>query len=515
MKGYSTMLAALLIAAPVVAQDTPPAAPATLTLDEAITLARQNNPVYRQTQNDESVADWQAREAYANFLPSVTASNTFGYTASGVQRIGNLSAAEFGLGRTPVYYSSSYGLNVNMQLSGSTFFNVAQGRANSAAVSAQTEAAAYTLQMTVTQAYLAALRARDGVDIANSALESADEARKIAEARAAVGAATRLDISSAEVDYGRAEVLLVQAENLWDTERLRLLQTIGVEIPRELELTTSFEVFEPTWEVADLTEAALRSHPAVIAARKSESAANAASRAAWSTYLPSLSLFGQWSGYVQKAADTDFLVNSAKLNSQNQIAGCERSNLISAGLSTPLPGYPINCQSEYQFTAADEQQIRENNARYPFDYTPSPAYFQVRVDVPIFDGFTRERNLQTARVQAEDAKYQTRAEELARRTEVATALLNLRAAYRTVQIEVRNAQAATEQLEIARERYRLGAGCGAGISSGQQTGLCTTFLELTQAQEQKVRADLAHLAAIYTFHENLASLEAAVGRTLR
>jgi hypothetical protein len=235
-----------------------------------------------------------------------------------------------------------------------------------------------------------------------------------------------------------------------------------------------------------------------------------------STYLPSLSLFGQWSGYVQKAADTDFLIASSQNTAQNQVNNCQRNNFISAGLSTPFPDYPIDCNAEFAFTPADEASIRQANSRYPFDYTPSPAYFQLRVDVPIFDGFTRERQLQTARAAAEDAKYQTRAEELARRTDVSTALLNLRTAYRTVQIEERNAQTAGEQLEIARERYRLGAGCGPVGGAGQQNGgLCTTFLELTQAQEQKVRADLAHIAAIYMFHDNLARLESAVGRPLR
>ncbi len=218
---------------------------------------------------------------------------------------------------------------------------------------------------------------------------------------------------------------------------------------------------------------------------------------------------------MRKAADTEFLINSARNGVQANIQACERNNLISAGLSSPLPGYPRNCAAEFTFTPADEAAILEENNRFPFDYTPSPAYFALSVSVPIFDGFTRERQLQTARVAAEDAKYQLRAEELARRTEVATALLNLRAAYRTVQIEERNAQAAAEQLEMARERYRPGAGCGQSVVGAPVNALCTTFLELTRAQEQKAIADQAHLQAIYDFHENLALLEAAVGRSLR
>lgn len=509
-------LALTALASPLHGQEPVQTQAATLTLDEAIDLARRNNPLYRQTVNDESVADWQAREAYFNFLPNVSASNNFNYTASGVQRFGNLSAAELGGGRTPVYYSSSYGLNLNMQLSGATIFGVAQAKANARAVEARGAAAAYTLQTTVTQVYLSALRARDQVAITRSALESADEARKLAEARSAVGAATRLDLATANVTYGRAEVALLQAENLYETERLRLLQTIGIELDRQVELTSEFPVFEPQWEVEALTDAALRGHPQVIAARKSEDAAGAASRSAWSTYLPSINLFGGWSGFVRKAADTDFLIAQARGSAANNISSCERTNLISAGLSSPLPDRPVDCVSEFGFTSADETAILAENQRYPFDYTPNPSSFTIQVSVPIFDGFTRETQLQTARVAADDARHQRRAEELARRTDVATALLNLKAAYRTVQIEERNAAAASEQLEIAQERYRLAAGCGAVGQPGTATGgLCTTFLELTQAQQSKVQADQAHLAARYTFHEQLAALEAAVGRSLR
>jgi outer membrane protein len=120
--------------------------------------------------------------------------------------------------------------------------------------------------------------------------------------------------------------------------------------------------------------------------------------------------------------------------------------------------------------------------------------------MPIFNGFVREAQIQQASAAAEDAKHQRREEELNRRTMVATSYLAVQTAYRAVALEERNVAAATEQLELARERYRLGAG---------------SILELTQAQATMARADQAHLEALYSFHENLAELESAVGRSLR
>src|SRR5690606_3894918 len=140
------------------------------------------------------------------------------------------------------------------------------------------------------------------------------------------------------------------------------------------------------------------------------------------------------------------------------------------------------------------------NDVFPFDFTKQPPSFGLTISMPIFNGFQREAQLQQAAAAAEDAKHQRRQEELSRGAAVATAFLAVQTAYRSVAIEERNVAAAAEQLELATERYRLGAG---------------SILELTQAQAARARADQAHLDAVYSFHENLAALEAAVGRSLR
>ena len=48
--------------------------PAQLSLADAITLARANNPLYRQAINDRAPAAWAARSAWSTMLvPSVSA----------------------------------------------------------------------------------------------------------------------------------------------------------------------------------------------------------------------------------------------------------------------------------------------------------------------------------------------------------------------------------------------------------------------------------------------------------
>jgi len=76
----------------------------------------------------------------------------------------------------------------------------------------------------------------------------------------------------------------------------------------------------------------------------------------------------------------------------------------------------------------------------------------------------------------------------------------LQTAYQTITIQVTNRVAAREQLRLATERYRVGSG---------------TFFELLDAQLAAQRADADYINAVYAYHRSVASLEAAVGRSLR
>lgn len=468
-------------------------APATLTLEDAIRLARQYSPTYRQQANDEAVADWDVRAAYGELLPGASASAGMGWLAGGTRRVNDI---DLGL-RQPDQMSSRYGLSVGMSLSGATLFGVAQARSARDAAYARVEAAGYVLESDVTRQYLFALRARDAVALAESDFESARAGLELVEARVAAGAAARVDASQAIVEMGRAEVGLLQAQANEQVERLRLLQRLGLDFDQPVELTSEFHVFTPDWSLDELTASAFAQHPQLVAARAGEAAGRAAARAANMSYLPSLSISAGWSGYTQKVMDETFLISAAQEGAASRIESCQNTNDLFARLADPLP--PSDC-SRHVFTDEDRRAIEAANGMFPFDFTKSPPSVSMSLSLPLFNGFQREAQVQRASAAAEDARLQRREFELQLRTDIQAAYLAVQTAQRTVEIEERNVAAAEEQLELQRERYRLGAG---------------SVLELTQAQAGKARADQAHLVALYSFHENLAALEAAVGRPLR
>ena len=149
---------------------------------------------------------------------------SYGYQAAGTPRFGNFTGSDFGLGSTTDYYSSSYSLGVGYRLSGASLLAPGQARSQRNATEAGIEAAAFTLRTNVTRQYLGIKRAQDGVVLARSELARAEETLKLANARVQVGAAIPLESKQAEVERGRAQVNLLQAENLVQTERLRLMQ---------------------------------------------------------------------------------------------------------------------------------------------------------------------------------------------------------------------------------------------------------------------------------------------------
>ena len=54
------LLIAAVVTAPLAAQE---AVPSRLSLEDALEIARGNNPGFLQTRNDEALADWDVRQA--------------------------------------------------------------------------------------------------------------------------------------------------------------------------------------------------------------------------------------------------------------------------------------------------------------------------------------------------------------------------------------------------------------------------------------------------------------------
>ena len=124
----------------------------TLSLEQAIRIAKGSNPAFLATANDLDPATWQVREAYGQFLPSVIAGGGAQYEYAGVQRFGIFSSADIAVGTTD-YLLSHYFLSLNWSVDGNRFFQARSARANRRATEARVAADEFDLESAVTLQY--------------------------------------------------------------------------------------------------------------------------------------------------------------------------------------------------------------------------------------------------------------------------------------------------------------------------------------------------------------------------
>ena len=472
-------------------------APDELTVEDAIELAKANNPTFLSTQNDLAAANWQVREAYASFLPGVNTSLSGTWQEAGSQRLGAIVFE----GQSTDWLYTGYSINFGMTLDGNTIFGVPNARANRLATEERINAAEFNLESLVGLQYMAVLRMMDGVDVAQRQLDRARHNLQIVQTRVETGAVAGTDGKQAEVDLGQAEVGLIQAQRDLRQARLLLAEQIGVQLDEDVRFSSEFQIFEPEFVMEDLMVMAMEDHPSLRSVRAQENASRAAARqVSTSQYLPSIFLSARLAGQAQEALNEDFVLSQVQDQASARMSNCEFSNALNSGLPGGLPGYsPQDC-STFAYSPLDGEAALANNNQFPFGFASVPMTVSMQVSLPIFTGFSRERQVSQANNLAEDAEHNRRAQELRLRTMVTNTFDNLSSAYRVIQAEERNRTLAEEQLLLQQRRYSLGA---------------ADLLLLMDAQTTLSTAEQAYLNAVYDFHYNLIALEAAVGRRLR
>lgn len=491
----SLLLSTLLLATPVAAQQT--VVPERLSLERALEIALTANPGFRQTRNDERLADWSVRQAYGQLLPQATANASVGWQGTGEQQFGTVTLGDLGFGNQPSYYTSSYRIGLSYSLDWATIRGPAQANADRATTVSQIGVAESSLVAQVTNAYLEALRQQEALRIAEAQLEYSQFNLRLAQAQLEVGAVTGIDVGQAEVQVGRSEVQVLQARNGLETARMRLLQQLGQPMGADFSLSTTFELSQPTWELPELREMALGGNPTLELRRNARQSADIGVSSSMSSYLPSLTISTGWSGFTREPSSTDFQIAQAQAQVASSIAQCTAQNELFSRLTPPLP--PLDC-SRFAFTDAQRAAIINQNDQFPFGFEQSPPTVSLGLSIPIFTGFSRERGREAARLQRDDAIEQVREQEIALEADLSIGLANLRTAYQSALLEERNRQLAERQLLLAQERYRLGE---------------ITFVDLVDAQTVLAQAEVDQIQAVFAYHDLVTNLEALVGTSLR
>jgi outer membrane protein len=338
----------------------------------------------------------------------------------------------------PPGYTYSVGLSASL-VQFNPFRRLADRSATSSSVQAA-EAAAVNQRFATTldtkTAFYAAIANEELVRVAESQVRRAQQQLQISVEKLRAGSATRSDSLRSRVDYGNARIALLEAQANLATAQANLGRQIGLAQPVRAVPDTALP---PLPDTAALRATALETAPLVEQATSRARAAGAQVIAARSQYLPSLTI--------------------SYTNNQNS-------------LDAPWQGL-----GNYNETF---------NWRFGLSW-------------PLFNGFAREQ----AQVTASTARDLAQANEADARRQVNAQLTQQLAAlattYEQISIAQDNLAAATEDLRVQNERYRVGA--------ATILDLLTSQAALTQAQVNVVQTRFNYLIA-------RAQVEATVGRML-
>lgn len=442
--GTACVLAVLLAAASLEAQE-----PRVLSLEDALELARQNNPVLRQALNELELTPAGMRAAWGAFLP--TLSLNLGTNVNLNRRL----QAEDNFGNPIVnpnvewVTASSSAQSVSAQVDlfegGARFHQRGAERARGIARERRVEAEMIATWARVATSFHETLRQSDLLELEMAILEGKrldlESTRRLFEL--AVG--SRVDVLAAELEVQQQERAVRLAEN----EHAKAVLALRAEIaaPDMGEFTTRGTFPEP-FDPAALDE----------------------------------------TGLIGRALEQSPLIrrNRAEVDvGRASLSAVRGSRLPTISLST--------------FFSQDAYGLEYAEAFKPFTSDARYAGARLNLSIPVFSGFSNERNITQAQVELANAEELMRQTRMEIERDVRSRLIDLDGAWDSYRLAERSSEIAEERLRLAREGYRL---------------TTVTFSDLQLAIEGAANERRTAITARYDFVAARIALEQVVGGPL-
>lgn len=406
-------------------------------LEEAVQMAERVQPSMVQARTNINNAMARQRVTTGAFLPSLNFSSGGNTTFSeGSSRVDQASGQVISGNTTTTSFNGSVSTGIDL------FTGFRRG-ADRRAANAQYQAAeasltnvTYQQRLTTTNQFYDVVAAEQLLVVRQASLVRAQEQFNVAVTRLRAGAGTTSDSLRSVVTMGQARLAVITTETQLASAEANLGRLIGREgRVRAISDSTLWTVL-PDIDTTGLRSEALNNAPSVQVAGANLDAANSSLKAAKAAYFPSLSLSAN---------------NSFNANGRN-----------------------------------DYQIFQSRSVGLNLSWS-------------IFNRFTREQSIQTQLSSVENSEAsaaEARRQVLANLT---VRLAELFAARTRIEITTASVAAATEDLRVSQERYRLGL---------------ATIVELLQSQEALNQAEVDSVNARFDFLRAKAQIEALIGRNL-
>jgi TolC family type I secretion outer membrane protein len=396
-----------------------------LTLDECVKLALDNNSQLLNAERRVHVAESGVTIARANLLPRVNANLASSRSREVFRETRTVLNAGKLFQTAGTYYNfhrASISLNQTVFDFGATWNSIRQANFTKEASDFTFQTTKQTTILSVHERYYQLLKDLRLLEVAREAVRQNEEQLKLTESRYEIGAAPQGEVFKTKTALGDAKISLIQQENAVRNSRAALNVVLGRNPDVPLEVTDLPDVdVTKSYDMNQVMQKALQSNPGLRRYDADMKAASQGVKMARTQFLPTLSLNATYS-----RSDPNF--------------------------------DPVYSNFDKTFNASISASVSWN----------------------LFNGFADK-----AEIDRESANYRIAREnqieqERLLRQQVQQAMLNLEATREISTLNKDNLVSAEEDLRLAQERYRVGAGTLLDVITAQ--------VSLTRAQSTLVRA---------------------------
>jgi len=270
----------------------------TLTLEDSIKLALEQNPFYLAEKAKEDQASYMVREAVSNFFPALNAQGTHILD----KKVMTIDMPSFVPGMPPqkikLDFTRNYQFSLSFSLPLSAGGRLVSGykQANYNLMSTK-EAIRQSMQETVfnvKKAFYGYLLAKKFVEVSEEAVGLAEKHWKNVKSLYDVGMASKFDLLRSEVQVANLKPQLIRAKNGLSTAELGLKMLLGLDLKQPIEVKgeLSYKEFEANVDAG--VAQALANRPEMNQLKFQQQMAAEMLKMARGAYLPTLAVGGAY-----------------------------------------------------------------------------------------------------------------------------------------------------------------------------------------------------------------------------
>jgi outer membrane protein len=243
---------------------------ARLTVDDAVRMARENNPRARKAADELRAADAKVTGARSGFLPQVSAKAGYKYQTP---------VSEMSFGGEPIKFMpyDNYDARVTAGLTlidfGRTAKSVDIAKSGSTSAALRLDMTTRDLSYSAVQSFYAILFLKEAIQVQEKEIAALRKNLDFTDKRYKQGTSTRFDLLTTQVRLSAAGNRKIDLENELKNREISLRRLIGVKDEAPLAVSGSFDVRKADEGMSKLTTEALHQRPELMLAQENERAA--------------------------------------------------------------------------------------------------------------------------------------------------------------------------------------------------------------------------------------------------